>query len=364
MITDESPEQATGRATASGRQDEPLDNTLDNTLDIIIVGAGPVGLACGIAARRAGYEYLIIERGCLVNSIFHFPSDMTFFTTPERLEIGNHPLISSHDKPKRSEALDYYRSVARVEGLAVNTYEEVLSVEGRKGSFQVRTNTREGERLYRCRFVMVATGYYDNPNLLGIPGEDLSHVSHYYREAHPFAGRRVLVVGGRNSACETALDLYRHDVDVTLAHRGETLGKGIKYWVLPDIQNRIAAREIPALFRTTLREIRPRTVVLDREGEAVEEPFDQVFLLTGYHPDDWFLRRCGLQLDPQTLRVHLQEETLESRDVPGIFLAGSVSRGYETGMVFIENGRYDCEVIFRHLTSAHPPRVKEPGGDS
>ena len=319
------------------------------TLDIVVVGGGPVGLACGIAAHRAGYSYLILEKGCLVNSIYNFPRNMMFFTTPELMAIGEHPLICSHGKSNRTESLDYYRSVARVEKLRVNTYEKVVALDGSKGKFQIGTKARDGANGYQCRFVILATGYYDNPNFLGVPGEDLPYVSHYFTEAHPFAGQRVLVVGGRNSACETALDLFRHDAEVTLVHRGATLGRGIKYWVQPDVENRIKAGEIRAWFQTTVREIRPRTVVLSKNGETVEEPYDQVFLLTGYHPDVEFLESCGLRPHPETLELGFDPTTLESRDVPGIYFAGSVSHGHKTGMIFIENGRYDCEKIFAHL---------------
>ncbi len=328
--------------------------TLDSTLDVVVVGGGPVGLACGIEAQRAGYHHLVLEKGCLADSVFQFPKNMLFFTTPELMEIGQHPLITSHGKPTRTEALDYYRSVARVEGLAIHTYEEVVKVaaqDGRtgNGSFRIDTRGREGERTYGARRVVLATGYYDNPNYLGVPGEDLPHVSHYYTEAHSFGGQKVMVVGGKNSACETALDLYRHDADVTLVHRGKEFGESVKYWVRPDIENRVAAGGIRALFETTVVAIRERSVLLSRDGGEFEEPFDQVFLLTGYHPDDAFLRRCGLRPDPKSLRVSVDPDTLESKDVPGIFLAGSVSAGHETGMIFIENGRYDAEKIFAYL---------------
>jgi thioredoxin reductase (NADPH) len=321
------------------------------TADIIIAGAGPVGLACAIAAKRGGFGHLVLEKGCLASSLYRFPRQMTFFTTPERLEIGGHPLVSSRDKPSRHEALEYYRGVARAEGLQVRTYEEVLRVEGELGAFLVHSRSRDGERLRACRRIIIATGYYDNPNLLGIPGEELPHVSHYYGEAHPYAGERVLVVGGRNSAAEAALDLHRHGAAVTLVHRKPALGATIKYWVRPDIENRLAAGEIRGRFSTRVVEIRPRSALLAPVdgAEWSEEPFDHVFLLTGYHPDAAFLERCGLKPDPRTLKVALDPETLESRDVPGIHLAGSAGAGRYTGNVFIENGRFDCERIFLHL---------------
>ena len=322
------------------------EETTKPTQDIVIIGGGPVGLACAIAARRASIPYLVIEKGCLVNSIFNFPADMTFFTTPELMEIGNHPLICTHDKPTRAEALAYYRAINRVEELRVNLFEKVTGVEGEKDSFEILTEGRDGAGSYPCRRIILATGYYDNPNRMDIPGEDLPHVSHYYAEAHPFMGQRVLVVGGKNSACEAALDLFRQGAEVTLVHRGEELGDGIKYWVRPDMENRIEAGEVRALFNTRVTAIKGNDVTLSTG--AVEE-YDQVFLLTGYHPDGGLLETCGLKPDPETLKPVLDPETLESSDVPGLYLAGSVSAGYETGNVFIENGRFDCEKIFANL---------------
>jgi thioredoxin reductase (NADPH) len=326
-------------------------------LDVAIVGAGPVGLACGIAVTRAGLSCRILEKGCIVDSIFRFPVEMTFFTTPELMEIGGHPLVTGpHGKSTRGQALDYYRAVARTEGLAVETRQRVLRVEAQEGSFSVVCESRGNELRHDARWVVLATGYFDDPNLLGIPGEDLPHVSHYYTEAHPFAGERVLVVGGRNSACEAALDLFRHDAHVTVVHRGSTFGEGVKYWVQPDIENRIRAGEIRALFETTPRSITPRTVRLARGTEEFEEPFDQVFLLTGYHPNQDFLRACGLRPDPETLAVKIDPETHESLDVPGIYLAGSASAGRRTGSIFIENGRLDAGRIAYRLAALRGAR--------
>ena len=327
------------------------EETTKSTQDIVIIGGGPVGLACAIAARRASIPHLVIEKGCLVNSIFNFPADMTFFTTPELMEIGNHPLICTHDKPTRAEALAYYRAISRVEELRVNLFEKVTGVEGEKDSFEILTEGRDGAGSYPCRRIILATGYYDNPNRMDIPGEDLPHVSHYYAEAHPFLGRRVLVVGGKNSACEAALDLFRQGAEVTIAHRGAELGDGVKYWVRPDVENRIEAGEIRALFNTRVTTIEDRKVTLETDGREapLEEEYDQVFLLTGYHPDSALMESCGLRPDPETLKPALGPETLESVDVPGLYLAGSVSAGYETGNVFIENGRFDCEKIFANL---------------
>ncbi|HLU47266.1 MAG TPA: YpdA family putative bacillithiol disulfide reductase [Planctomycetota bacterium] len=333
--------------------------------DIAIVGAGPVGLACGIAAKRHGYDAVLIEKGCIADSVFRFPTNMTFFTTPELMEIGNHPLITGpHNKPTRGEALDYYRSVTRVEALDVRTYERVLRLERRDQSFALDVESRDGPKTYEARRVILATGYYDDPNRLDVPGEDLPHVSHYYTEAHPYAGRRVLVVGGKNSAVEAALDLFRHDAHVTLVHRGVHFGKGVKYWILPDIENRIQAGEIRAWFETVVREIREREVELEQHGTTFTERFDQVFLLTGYHPDPDFLRACGLEPDPVTLAVAIDPETCESRDVPDLYLAGSASAGRATGMIFIENGRFDADRILAHIakTDGREAPASQPTG--
>lgn len=324
-------------------------------LGVLIVGAGPVGLACGIAAKRLGYRYAVIEKGCLVNSIFHFPRNMGFFTTAELLEIGGHPLSTAREKPNRWEALAYYRGVARAEGLDVRTHERVLGAAPREdGTFFVSTESRDGARSYTCRWLIIATGTYDNPNRLGIPGEDLPHVSHYYEEAHACTGDSVLIAGGGNSAVEAALEIHRQGGRVTLAVRGADLKPTIKYWAMPDIRNRLAEGAIRALFHTRVVEVRARNAVLEhRDGSGAlatrEEAFDHVLLLTGHHPDAELLRACGLAPDPKTYQARLDPETRESRDVPGIFLAGGVAAGLEAGSVFIENGRYDCESIFRRI---------------
>ena len=320
-------------------------------LDLVIVGGGPVGLACAIHAHRAGLRYLVIEKGCLVESVFRFPVNMGFFTTPELMEIGGYPLVCSREKPTRKEALDYYRSVARAEGLDVRTYEEVLSVTGELGDFRIATRGRRADYEYRARRVVLATGYYDTPNRLGIPGEDLPHVSHYYTEAHPYSGQRVVVVGGRNSACEAALDLWRHGALITLVHRGRELGDSVKYWVRPDVENRIEAGEIRALFSTEVLSIAEDHLMISTQGGPPQrEPIDQVFLLVGYHPDTALLERCGLRPDPETLRVAVDPESLEALGRPGLHLAGSCSAGYATGTVFIENGRFDAGKIIEFAT--------------
>jgi thioredoxin reductase (NADPH) len=321
--------------------------------DLICIGAGPTGLATAIEAKRAGLRPLVIDKGCLCNSLFHYPVNMVFFTTPELIEIGDLPMVCAGEKPTRNEALKYYRKCAEFYGLELRLYERVEGVSGRVGDFCVHTRTTSGEtHEYQGSNVVVATGYYDLPNRLGVPGEDLPHVSHYYREAHPCWGCEVVVVGGKNSAAEAALDLWRSGARVTLVHREADLGASIKYWVRPDIENRIKAGEIRALFETEVKRIEPGWVWVKRTNAAEEElrklPAEFVFLLTGYHPDFEFLERLGIALDPVTRKPSHNPETLES-NVPGIYLAGVVLGGMNTGEIFIENGRFHGKQIVKAI---------------
>jgi thioredoxin reductase (NADPH) len=322
-----------------------------STYDILCIGAGPTGLATAIEARRAGMNPLVIDKGCLCNSIFHYPVNMVFFTTPELLEIGDLPLVSLTEKPTRVEALKYYRRAAEHYELELRLYELVERVEGSDGAFRVITRTEKGEqRTYEGKKIAVATGYYDLPNKLNVPGEDLPHVSHYYTEPHPYWNEDVVVVGGRNSAAEAALDLYRNGARVTLVHRYAQLGPTIKYWVRPDIENRIKAGQIRAFFDTHVKEITPDDVVVTGpEGER-RLPAKEVFLLTGYHPDYAFIQSLGVRLDPVTCKPDLNPETLES-NVPGIYLAGVVIGGRQTSEIFIENGRFHGKQIIRAIAA-------------
>src|ERR1700757_2918905 len=263
--------------------------------DVICIGAGPTGLATAIEAKRAGMRALVIDKACLCNSIFHYPVNMVFFTTPELLEIGDLPLVSAAEKPVRTEALKYYRKAAEHYELEVRLFERVLRVDGHDGSFTVATQTADGTELkYHARKIAVATGYYDLPNVMGVPGEDLPHVSHYYTEPHPYWRQDVVVIGGKNSAAEAALDLYRNGARVTLVHRKKELGATIKYWVRPDIENRIKAGQVKALFETHVKQItRDEVVVKNGAGEA-RLPARRVFALTGYHPDFTFIEGLGV----------------------------------------------------------------------
>ena len=332
--------------------------------DLLIVGAGPSGLATAIAAKNRGLDYLIVERGLLVNSIFHFPVHMVFFTTPELLEIGRLPLVTPYDKPTRLEALRYYRRVVDTYDLQMSVHEEVLSIErDPDGTFAVTTRpTRpttepgrgpsavggEGRRVRHARAVVLAIGYYDIPNRLGVPGEDLPHVNHYFNDPHPFYQRRVVVVGGKNSAAEAALELFRAGAHVTLVHRHATLGDSIKYWVRPDIENRIKEGSIAARFDTRVVEIRPADVVVEGPFGCETLGADGVFLLTGYRPDAELMVRAGVRCDPTTLAPDLDPETFET-NVPNLFLAGGCVAGRNTGSIFIENGRFHGEKIVNVL---------------
>lgn len=319
--------------------------------DIIIIGAGPTGLACAIEAETRGLDYLVIEKGCIVNSIKNFPLQMTFFTTPELLEIGGLPFVTPYQKPTRLEALKYYRRVADTYRLKLHLYETVLSVEGRDNNFQVKTETRDRQTCrYRARKIVLATGYYDIPNFLNIPGEDLAKVTHYYREAHPYYGMDVAVIGGKNSAAVAALDLYRAGARVTLIHRGGRLSSSIKYWIRPDIENRIKAGEIQARFDTTVVEITQRSLVVrHRSGETVSLDNDFVFAMTGYRPDLEFFHAIGVRLDPEVRRPLIDKDSYQS-NVAGVYLAGVVVAGMFTNEVFIENGRFHGKVVVDHIT--------------
>jgi thioredoxin reductase (NADPH) len=320
--------------------------------DLLCIGAGPTGLACAIEGKRAGMRVLVVDKGCLCNSLYHYPVNMVFFTTPELLEIGDLPLVCAAEKPTRAEGLKYYRKVVEHYALDLRLGENVEGVEGNDGAFRVHTRAPNDERFtYGARKLVVATGYYDLPNQLAVPGEDLPNVSHYYTEPHPFWRQDVVVIGGKNSAAEAALDLYRTGARVTLVHRGATLGSTIKYWVRPDIENRIKAGEIRTLFQTHVTRFASEAVrVSGPEGEQ-ELHAVQAFALTGYHPDFGFLRKLGVELDAATNKPRLDPKTLES-NVPGLYLAGVIIGGNHTSEIFIENGRFHGKQIIAALTGS------------
>lgn len=337
---------------------------MNNTYDIICIGAGPTGLASAIEAKRVGMRPLVLDQGCLCNSIFHYPASLTFFTTSERMEIGDLPLTVASNKATRTEALKYYRKAAEHYGLELRLYERVDRIAGHEGKFEIATVSPNGIRQrYSGARVVIATGYYDRPNLLGIPGEDLPHVSHYFSEPHAFWGRDVVVIGAKNSAAEAALDLFRAGARVTLVHRGETFGSSLKYWVRPDLENRIRAGEIRAFSQTRVTHIATDHVVAQNGGRH-ELPASQVFAMTGYHPDFEFLERAGIELGPVTRKPRCNLDTLES-NVPGVYLAGVLLGGLDTGEIFIENGRFHGKQIIAgitgRLTELEPAPVRPRG---
>ncbi len=316
--------------------------------DLIIVGAGPIGLEAAIAAKRAGLSYRVLEKGAIVQAIVDYPTYMTFFTTSERLEIGGHPLVTATDKPTRKEALDYYRKVVQNEALEVATYTEVTDVRRVQDGFEVETRDRFGrtERM-RARSVALATGYFDNPNLLGVPGEELPHVSHAYDEAHPWFGRDVAIVGAGSSAADAALDLFRGGARVTMVHRGDDFRFSLKYWIRPNLENRVKEGSIDVHFRTVVRRVEPDALICEREGRELRIPAERVYLLTGYHASTDLLERLGAEIDPGTLAAKLDRHYQST--VPGLYCLGSAGFGRRTSDVFIENGLTHVAAAIPHV---------------
>ncbi len=336
--------------------DQPLDSVQDSVFDLLVVGAGPTGLACAIEAQKAGFRVVLVDKGCVCNSIFHYPAHMTFFTTSELLEIGGIPFPSPNAKPTRSEALEYYRQVAAYYQLDVRQYHRVERVSGADGAFTAHTTDRFGRHSdLKARKLAVAIGYYDLPNWMGVPGESLSKVHHYYHDPHPHYGMDVAVIGGKNSAAIAALELWRHGARVTLVHRSAAMHPHVKYWIKPDIENRIKNGEIKAFFSSHVVEITPDAVVIETPAGREVLANDFVFAMTGYHPDFSFLERLGVQLEGQDRRPVCDQETLES-NVPGIYLAGVIVAGSRTNEIFIENGRFHGRQIAASLVSKARPR--------
>jgi len=331
--------------------------------DLLVIGAGPTGLACAIEAKKSGFVTVLVDKGCVCNSLFHYPSHMTFFTTPELLEIGDIPFPSPNPKPLRNEALQYYRLVAAHYKLDVRQYQRVERVTGADGAFIAHLKDRFGRASeLRARKLAIATGYYDLPNYMNIPGEELSKVMHYYVDPHPYFGMDVVVIGGKNSAAIAALELWRSGARVTLVHHGAEMHRHVKYWIKPDIENRIKNGEIAAHFHTRVAEITPDAVVLDTPEGRKTLHNDFVFAMTGYHPDFEFLENMGVRFDGPDRRPVCDPKTLES-NVPGIYLAGVIVAGSRTNEIFIENGRFHGRQIAEALaedarrsgeSAAHP----------
>jgi thioredoxin reductase (NADPH) len=315
--------------------------------DLLVVGSGPSGLSCAIEARKAGLSVLVVEKGSLVDAIRRFPRGLIWFSTPELLEIGGVPFVTPTVRPTRIDTLAYYQKVAQHFKLDCRFFDAVEEVKRRDGLLIARTTAGIE---YATRNIVLATGYFDNPNRLNVPGEDLPHVRHLYDEPFEFFGSRVAVVGGRNSAVEAALDLFRHGVHVTLLHRGEKLSQGVKYWILPDIENRIKAGEVGAMFNSTLREIVPKEVVVTGPDGTKTIAADFVFVLIGYHPSTALLRKFGIEVDPESLAPVHNPETFET-NVPGLFVAGSLVAGKNNNKIFVENGRLHGRVIVPAILS-------------
>ena len=306
----------------------------------VVIGAGPTGLACGIELQRRGVRTMILDKGCVVNSLYNYPTHMTFFTTPELLEIGDIPMTSMYEKPTRTEALKYYRRVAEHYKLDIHQYERVNAIDGSDGAFTLPTTDRNGvNQCYRAKKVVIASGYYDVPNLLNVPGEDLAKVIHYYKEPHPYYNHDVLVVGAKNSAAIAALELYWTGARVTLVHRGSAMHPHVKYWIKPNIENRIKNGEIKAYFNSRVTEILSGEVRIKTPDGAIDVANDFVFAMTGYSPDLTFLNANGIVLEKETQKPRTDALTLES-DRKGVYLAGVIVAGMHTNEIFIENGRF------------------------
>jgi thioredoxin reductase (NADPH) len=320
---------------------------MNNVYDVIIVGAGPIGLTCGIEAIKRKMNYLIIEKGCLVNSIYNYPVNMTFFSTSEKLEIGDVPFISHGDKPTRREALEYYRRVKTTWKLNISFYEKVVAVKSENGLLGISTD----KNSYRSKNLIIAAGYYDNPNLLNVEGENRTKVFHYFKEAHPYSELDVAIIGGGNSAVDVALETFRRGSNVTMIVRESSLKKSIKYWVLPDIENRIKEGSIKAYFNSAVKSINDDSIEIGTPDGLIKIKNDFVFAMTGYHPDFSFLKNSGIEISPDdNLSPVFDPDTFETSR-KGIYLAGVVCGGMDTGKWFIENSRFHAKNIFDHINT-------------
>ena len=318
-------------------------------LDLLIIGAGPIGLNCALEAKKNNLTYLIVEKGTIVNSLYHYPLYMRFFSTAEKLEIAEIPFITTAPKPGRQDALEYYQGIARQNDLSINLYEKVLNVRKNEEIFEVETS----KSRYSAKNVIISTGFYDLPNTMNIPGENLEKVKHYYTEPYPFAQQKIVVVGSSNSAVDAALETYRKGAEVTMIIRHSEISKSVKYWVKPDIENRILEGSIKAHFNAELTEIKENTVIFkDEKGELHEIENDFVLAMTGYLPDFDFLRNTGIRLEGDCLNPYYNPETMET-NIPNLYLAGVVCGGKDTHLWFIENSRIHANIIIKNILSAH-----------
>jgi len=323
--------------------------------DVFVIGAGPIGLACGIEATRQNLSYIIVEKGCLVNSIYHYPKNMTFFSTSVKIEIGDIPFVSHGPKPTRTEALEYYRRVANQWALNIHTYEQVDQVVSIGDYYQITSN----KATYHARAVVVATGFYDHPNLMNVPGEELSKVKHYYDEPHPYIGQKVIVVGAANSAVDVALETWRKGAEVTMVIREPEINPRVKYWVKPDIDNRIKEGSIPAYFESEITEIRSDEVDIRTPDGELTLKNDFVLAMTGYHPDFSWLRQIGIDLkEDGTMMPHADEDTFET-NLPNVYIAGTVCGGMKTSTWFIENSIEHARVVMKQIAQRNAAKMEE-----
>ena len=327
---------------------------MQDVFDVLVIGAGPVGLACAIEARRLGLTTINIDKGALVNSLVGYPANMEFFSTPELIEIGGYPFPVQGYKPTREEAIGYYRGVAQREALDIRLYERVRALRGRRGEFVVETDRGQ----YLARTVVVSTGFFDQPNLLGVPGEDLAKVTHYYREPYPYVRQNVAVIGAKNSAAKAALDCYRHGAQVTLIVRTPMLSESVKYWIRPDLENRIKEGSIRAYFNTYVTEIRPSSLVLRTPEGTLEIDNDWVLAMTGYQPDFGFLASLGITFADDGFRTPVFDETTFETSRSGVYIAGTVCGGLKTNRWFIENGRFHAQQIARHIAGERTEPIR------
>jgi len=317
--------------------------------DMIIVGGGPTGILCGWECQEAGLSYLILEKGTLVDSLYNFPDQMTFFSTSTKLEIAETPFLSHHPRPTRDEALEYYRRLVLDNDLHLHTYETVNEVNKKDGYFSVKTS----KDRYTSRSVVIATGYYSQPNFMGVPGESLPKVSHYYKNPHDYIGKELLVIGAANSACDAALECWQKGAKVTMAVRGDEISPRVKYWIRPNIINRIKEGSITAHFQTQVREIRDNEAVLENSEKQWTIPNDFVLALTGYHPDYSFLEKCGVAIENDEDDTPVCDEHNLETNIPNLYLAGVIQCGMKTHRLFIENTRDHGRKIIQHYLKKH-----------
>ena len=320
---------------------------MENLLDVLIIGGGPIGLSCGLAAQQKGLKYIIVEKGSLVDSLYHYPANMTFFSTSEKLELGAVPFVSNNNKPTRNEALEYYRRVALSANLSINLYEEVTDIKRTDNKFQINTS----KDLYYTSNVIIATGFYGRPFLLNVPGEHLPNVTHYYNDPHIYAFQKVLVVGANNSAVDAALETYRKGASVTMVIRDEQVGERVKYWVRPDIINRIKEGSIKVYYNSTISAIREKEVDLNTPNGLLTIKNDWVIAMTGYQPDLSFLQKIGIKLSEDEIKKPEYNENTHESNVKGVFLAGVICGGMNTHSLFIENSRDHAERIMNQIVN-------------